>query len=109
MKSLEIHTKSDEIQSFLEDLDEEEMDKLSFLKFAATKLIQMEKAHKAFELFDKDKKGVVVLEDLQRVAQELDEDMSEEDLTIMIHFLDRSGDGILSQRDFVRLARKVNL
>ena len=69
----------------------------------------MEKAHKAFELFDKDKKGVVVLEDLQRVAQELDEDMSEEDLTEMIHFLDRSGDGILCQRDFVRLARKVNL
>ena len=87
------------------------MDQSTFLHFASIKLIQLEKANKAFKLFDKDGKGVVVLEDLKRVNQELKEDITEEELIEMIQFIDRSqdGDGILSQRDFVRLARKVNL
>jgi Ca2+-binding EF-hand superfamily protein len=88
----------------LTDLDEE-----IFIKFGAIKLVQIEKAQKAFSLFDKDDKGVVVLEDLQRVAQELGEDLTNEELTEMVDLVDRSGDGLLSPNDFVKIAKKVNL
>jgi Ca2+-binding EF-hand superfamily protein len=112
LKTLGIDAKSDEIQTFFrspEDNSNEELDKDSFLRFAASKLIQIENAHKAFGLIDKDEKGVVVLEDLQRVAQELGENFTEEELTEMIELVDRSGDGLLRPKDFVRIARKVNL
>ena len=105
-----VTAKSDEIQSFLgreEALDE--IDKSFFLRFAASRMLQMEQAHKAFGLVDKDNKGFVVLEDLQRVAQDLGEDLTEDDLEEMIALVDRSGDGLLSPKDFVRIAKKINL
>jgi Ca2+-binding EF-hand superfamily protein len=88
----------------LTDLDEE-----LFIQFGAIKLIQIEKAQKAFNLFDKDHKGVVVLEDLQRVAQDLGEDLTNDELTEMIDLVDKSGDGLLSPKDFAKIAKKVNL
>ena len=88
---------------------EEELDAATFLQFTGLKLIQTEKAEKAFNLMDTDNKGVVVMEDLQRIAKELGEDFSEQELIEMIEFVDRSGDGMLRPKDFVRIARKVNL
>jgi calcium-binding protein CML len=109
LKTLGIDAKSDDIQSFFGDTALEALDQESFLRFAASKMIQIEKARKAFELIDRDQKGLVVLEDLQRVAQELGEDFSEEELNEMVELVDRSGDGLLRPKDFVRIARKVNL
>ena len=85
------------------------MDQASFLRLAASRRIQSDKGLEAFELMDKDGKGVVVLEDLQRVAQDLGEDISREELVEMIALADRSGEGLLTPQDFVRVARKVNL
>lgn len=85
------------------------MDEGLFIQFGANKLVQIEKAQKAFSLFDKDGKGVVVLEDLQRVAQELGEDLTHEELTEMVDLADRSGDGLLSPKDFAKIAKKVHL
>lgn len=85
------------------------MDEELFIQFGAIKLIQIEKAQKAFNLFDKDHKGVVVLEDLQRVAQDLGEDLTNDELTEMIDLVDKSGDGLLSPKDFAKIAKKVNL
>ena len=115
--TLGINTKSDEIRTYLnnhrrESEDRETLDQSRFLNFAAQKLIQAEKAHKAFGLIDKDKKGVVVLEDLQRVAQELggeDAELTQDELQEMIDLVDKSGNGFLSTKDFERIARKVNL
>lgn len=114
LKNLGLESKSDEIQSFFGGDEEDSsliecLDQTSFLGFAASKAIQTDAAHRAFELIDQDGKGVVVLEDLQRVAQELGEDMSTEELEEMIQLADRSGDGLLTAQDFVRVARKVNL
>lgn len=87
----------------------EELDKALFLRFAAFKMLQIEQAYKAFDLIDVDKKGLVVLEDLRRVAQELEEDLSEEDLIEMIELVDRSGEGFLRRKDFLKIARNIDL
>ncbi len=105
---------SDEIQSFFYRNEDnaspiESLDVESFVRFATSKAIQVDKAHKAFELMDQDGKGIVVLEDLQRVANDLGETMSTEELEEMVQLADRSGDGLMTAQDFVRIARKVNL
>lgn len=80
-----------------------------FLRYAAAKTLQREKSDKAFALMDGGQKGVVLIEDLQRVAGDLGEDISEEGLQEMIDFVDSSGEGLLSPRHFFKIARQVNL
>jgi Ca2+-binding EF-hand superfamily protein len=108
LKRIAIDVKTDEVQRFLgqglTDLDEK-----LFIQFGAMKLVQIEKAQNAFALFDKDEKGVVVFEDLQRVAQELGEDFTNDELTEMVDLVDRSGDGLLSPKDFAKIAKRVDL
>ena len=71
---------------------------------------RQQKAERAFGLLDEVGKGVVVFEDLRRVANEfLEEEVTDEDLEEMIREIDQSGDGILTREDFYRLANKVNL
>ena len=85
-----------------EDLREEEEEQHA-------RLIQKERALKAFALFDEVGKGCVVLEDLQRISEELGEGFTEDQLEEMLVFADRKGEGLLGPKDFFRIARQVNL
>ena len=68
-----------------------------------------EKAEKVFRALDKDGKGVVVFEDLQRLNAELELGLSESELQAMINEVDNSGDGIITMEDFLRIAKRVKL
>lgn len=99
----------DDVKNYFQDDSLESLDADMFLRFAADKSIQIEKSNRAFQLMDEAKKGVVVLEDLQRVCVELGEDMTEEELIEMIDFADSSGEGLLNPKHFFRIAQKTNL
>ena len=64
---------------------------------------------KAFRLFDDDSTGKISLKNLKRVARELGQTMTEEELQQMIDEADRDGDGEINEEEFIRIMKKTNL
>ena len=65
----------------------------------------MEETKKGFPL----ETGKVSLRNLKRVAKELCENMTDEELQEMIDEADRDGDGEVSEEEFIRIMKKTSL
>uniref|UniRef100_A0A0N5ASC0 EF-hand domain-containing protein n=1 Tax=Syphacia muris TaxID=451379 RepID=A0A0N5ASC0_9BILA len=63
----------------------------------------------AFDLFDADSKGYISVKDLHRVAEELGDDISDEQLQEMISEADSKGTGSISEEDFCTIMKKTCL
>jgi centrin-3 len=55
---------------------------------------------KAFELFDDDRTGKIGMRNMRRIARELGENLSEEELQAMIDEFDRDQDGEINEDEF---------
>ena len=64
---------------------------------------------KAFRLFDDDETGKISFKNLKRVAKELGENLTDEELQEMIDEADRDGDGEVNEDEFLRIMKKTNL
>ena len=64
---------------------------------------------KAFRLFDDDETGKISFKNLKRVAKELGENMTDEELQEMIDEADRDGDGEVNEEEFFRIMKKTSL
>ena len=65
----------------------------------------------AFELFlgPNNESGVITLEDLRKVAEELEEDMTDEELKEMIMGANKGADKLeVDKRSFVQILKKSN-
>ena len=85
-------------------------DRRQLQRLAERLTIQTENAKRVFELLDENGKGVVVLQDLQRVASDVmgDGKWEDEDLIGMVQLV-AAADGLVTQDDIIRVARKVEL
>merc|ERR1719483_1035166 len=84
----------------------------NFLQLMANKMSEKdtkEEIMKAFKLFDDDDTGNITFANLKRVAKELGENLSDEELQEMIDEADRIGDGEVNQDDFLRIMKKTSL
>ena len=64
---------------------------------------------KVFRFFDDDETGKISFRNLKRVAKELGENMSDEEIQEMIDEADRDGDGEINMDEFMRIMKKTNL
>ncbi|KAJ3077201.1 hypothetical protein HDU98_006388 [Podochytrium sp. JEL0797] len=77
-----------------------------FLYVMAVKLSQRDVSadlHTSFALFDVDKRGKIGVRELKRVAKELGEVLTDEDVAMMIDENDADGDGELGEADWAKL------
>lgn len=107
VQSLGLNVEKETVQSLANDDDAIDFD--TFRNLAGPKVVHRDKALHAFSLFDKDGKGVICYEDLQRVALELGESLSERELLEMLDDADTEGDGLLSKEDFLSVTENMNL
>ncbi|XP_017778551.1 PREDICTED: caltractin-like [Nicrophorus vespilloides] len=115
IRALGFEPKKEEIKKMISEIDHEGSGKLSFDNFLTLMSMKMaekdskEEIMKAFRLFDEDETGRITFDNLKRVATELGENLTDEELQEMIEEADRDGDGEVTQEDFLRIMKKTSL
>merc|ERR1719240_1951638 len=98
MRALGFEPKQEEIDKMVRDVDDDgsgSVDFPEFLDMMAYKILNrdpIEEINKTFKLLDDDNTGKVTFKNLPRVAQELGERLTDEELQEMIDEADRDGD-----------------
>uniref|UniRef100_A0A1B6CM56 EF-hand domain-containing protein n=1 Tax=Clastoptera arizonana TaxID=38151 RepID=A0A1B6CM56_9HEMI len=115
IRALGFEPKKEEIKKMLSEIDKEDTGVLSyeeFLMLMAQKMTEKdskEEIMKAFRLFDDDETGKISFKNLKRVAKELGENLTDEELQEMIDEADRDGDGEINQDEFLRIMKRTSL
>ena len=83
-----------------------------FVELCSPKILtrdSKEEIAKVFSLFDDDSTGAISFRNLRRVATELGENLTDEELQEMIDEADRDGDGEINEEEFLRIMKKTSL
>ena len=115
MRALGFEPKREEIKKMINDIDKDGSGTIDFMEFLEMMTAKMsekdsrEEILKAFRLFDDDETGKISFKNLKRVAKELGENMTDEELQEMIDEADRDGDGEINEEEFLRIMKKTSL
>jgi len=115
MRALGFEPRKEEIKKMVCEVDKDNTGNLTFDNFIslmARKISEKdskEEILKAFKLFDDDETGKISFENLKRVAKELGENLTDEELQEMIDEADRNGDGEVDEDEFLRIMKKTSL
>ncbi|EFC38333.1 predicted protein [Naegleria gruberi] len=114
MRALGFEPKKEEIKKMISGIDNGsgKIDFNDFLQLMTAKMSEKDshaEIMKAFRLFDEDDSGFITFANLKRVAKDLGENMTDEELREMIEEADRSNQGQISKEDFLRIMKKTNL
>merc|ERR1712098_194872 len=103
MRALGFEPKKEEIQKMISDVDDDGSGTIEYDEF----LKMM--THKILNRDPKDEIRKISFKILKRVAKELGERMTDEELQEMIDEADRDGDGKVNEEEFLRIMKKTNL
>ncbi|KAF6010405.1 Calcium-binding component of the spindle pole body (SPB) half-bridge [Brettanomyces bruxellensis] len=98
-----------EVLSIIEEFDSDNRKQISyddFYRFVANKLVErdpVEEIKRAFKLFDDDRTGKISLKNLRRVAKELGENITDDELMAMIDEFDLDDDGEINEEEFLNI------
>lgn len=112
LKALGFAPSADSVADMMQSLDvnhDGQIDLEEFMKITEAKIEghdTRDDLENSFRLFDDDETGVITVANLQRLATELGEHMSMEELEGMIKEADRSGCGHVTMNDFVRVMQE---
>mmetsp|Transcript_8926 Transcript_8926/g.32943 ORF Transcript_8926/g.32943 Transcript_8926/m.32943 type:complete len:174 (-) Transcript_8926:2134-2655(-) len=111
LRALGFHVKKDEIHSLMALYDEDETGHVTFQQFLTICTEKMadrdplDEIRKAFMLFDDDKSGTITVKNLRKVAREIGENMSDEELHAMIDEFAKDREGEISEDEFLAIMR----
>ena len=115
MRALGFEPKKEEIRKILSEVDKSGEGIIrydDFLDIMTQKMLErdpVEEMKKAFILICEEGHDKITLKSLQKVAKELGENMTIEELQEMIEEADRDGDGEIGEEDFLKIMKKTNL
>lgn len=115
LRALGFEPKKEDIKKMVAEVDKEGTGKISYADFLQLMTVKMtekdsnEEILKAFRLFDDDDTGTISFKNLKRVAKELGENLTDEELKEMIEEADLDGDGEVNQDEFLRIMKKTSL
>ncbi|CAD7927369.1 unnamed protein product [Amoebophrya sp. A120] len=109
------NTKKAEVLEYMREYDRAET---GYIDYEAFKEIMTEKIAnqdpqeelgKAFRMFDEDGTGVINFRNLKRVARELGEKLSDDELQAMIDEFDKDQDGAINENEFASIMKQTSL
>lgn len=110
LRALGFDMSKKEVLAVIEDYDSGNGRKVisydDFYRYVAAKIIErdpIEEIKRAFTLFDDDNTGKITLKNLRRVAKELGESLSDDELNAMIEEFDLDEDGEISLEEFINI------
>ena len=115
MRALGFEPKKEELKRIISSVDKDgsgTLDFAAFLEVMTSKMSERdsrEEILKAFRLFDSNGTGRITFRELKRVAIELGEQLTDEEIQEMIDEADRDGDGEVTEEDFIRIMRRTTL
>merc|ERR1711885_97121 len=104
----------EELKKMVTDVDNDGNGTIEFSEFLSMMTAKMgekdtrEDIEKVFKLFDNDSTNKISFRNLARVAEELGENIDDEELQDMINQADRDGDGEINCDEFYRIMKKGN-
>lgn len=112
MRALGFDVNKQEIKKIMQDLDKSLTEKVSYNEFLGVMTPRMaekdtrDEILKIFRLFDEDSTGKISFRNLKKVALELGEGLTDDELHEMVEEADRDGDGLINFDEFYRVMRK---
>ena len=112
LRALGFDVKKAELRRIYEDIGKDlraSVDFDEFIQIAGPRMPEKdskEEIFKIFKLFDDDETGKISFRNLKRVAQELGENLTDQEIYEMIEEADRDGDGLISPDEFYRVMRR---
>mmetsp|Transcript_7302 Transcript_7302/g.22864 ORF Transcript_7302/g.22864 Transcript_7302/m.22864 type:complete len:218 (-) Transcript_7302:60-713(-) len=112
LRALGFEVKKEDVRRMLADVGKDPSQPIDFNDFCEMMRGRMPdknsraEIEKVFALFDEDETGKISFRNLKRIAQELGESLTDEELQEMIEEADRDGDGLINPDEFYRVMRK---
>ncbi|XP_061454703.1 uncharacterized protein LOC133371367 [Rhineura floridana] len=112
IRALGFEPTRDEIRKIVFDVDKESTGKIGFDAFYSVMTKKMsetdpkEEIIKAFKLFEDQESGKISFKNLKRIANEIGEQLTDEELQEMIDEADLDGDGEVNEQEFVMIMKR---
>lgn len=109
LRALGFDSKKEKVRKMIADIDLDGSGNIDFEEFVEMMTGKMgdrdspEEIRRVFKLFDDDETGRISFRNLKRVARELGENMTDEELQEMINKADLDGDGEVNEEEFMRI------
>ncbi|KAK3264517.1 hypothetical protein CYMTET_26751 [Cymbomonas tetramitiformis] len=114
MRALGFSVRKGDVLAMMKEYDKDESGTLSLQEFQEIMMNKMserdtsEELAKAFQLFDDDGTGRISVRNLRRIARELGENVSDDELAAMIDEFDVNGDGEIDEVEFFQIMKHAD-